>query len=115
MPVAYQGPDGMYYATNPHPGEPGTGDTAQPSYPPGGSRDVVALYHTHGQCLGGMNGGNDVFSGGIPSDKMAADFRGVPSFLETPGWMILRYDPDPNYHQQGTATKIQPGARCPCN
>ena len=110
----YHGPDG-YYATNPNPGDPYTGAEADPSYPPGGSSAVVALYHTHGQCAHGMNGGNDVFSSGIPGDKMGPDFRGVPSFLETPGWMILRYDPDPNLHQNGTVTEIQPGSFCPCD
>ena len=111
----YQGPGGMYYATVPN---PGSEDQSTPSYPPAGSHAVLALYHTHGKCDPKMGAGNDVFSSSTPgnpfSDKFAADFRGVQSFLETPGWMILRYDPDPTLQQNGAITEIQPGASCTC-
>jgi hypothetical protein len=111
----YQGSDGRYYATDPAQGNIYTGAEADPSYPPAGQSAVVGLYHTHGVCSHGMHGGNDVFSRGIPSDLMGPDFRGVPSFLETPGFMILRYDPDPALQQRGPITEIQMGGSCPCN
>ena len=106
----YQGPDGQYYATVPRPGDE---DNSRPSYPPGGISRVNSYYHTHGKCTKGMNGGNDVFS---PDDKFVADWHlpfGVPSFLETPGWIILRYDPDPNRNGNGPVSTIQPGCGCP--
>jgi RHS repeat-associated protein len=106
----YQGLDGMYYATVPL---PGVSDSSLPSYPPGGYSRVLAYYHTHGQCTKGMNGGNDVFS---PDDKFVADWHypsGVSSFLETPGYSILRYDPDPTRNGNGPVSTLQQGCSCP--
>lgn len=107
--------NGNYVATNP---SPGSQNESSPSYPPGGYSQVDAYYHTHGQCTKGMKGGNDVFSSGYPSDKAVADWHlphGVPSFLETPGHKILRYDPDPERNQHGRVTQIQSGCDCPRN
>ena len=104
--------DGSYVAT-----DPATlflDDQSQPSLPPGGKRDdVLALYHSHGQCSKGA----DHFSGPSPgerrSDKTQADWFGVPSYLETPGHMILRYNPDPSLQQQGQVTPLRGGCSCP--
>jgi hypothetical protein len=109
----------QYVATSPN---QGAGDTAQPSYGPGGYAAVQAYYHTHGQC--DKNYDNDHFSTGYPqSDLEQADWHlplGVPSFLETPGGIILAYTPDPKRNQwngdygQHIQT-IQKGNPCPCN
>lgn len=118
----YQGSDGMYYASKPN---PGSESEVQPSYGPGGISAVDAYYHTHGQCL--KNFDNDHFSAGYPrSDLQQADWHlpvGVPSFLETPGGIILQYDPDPSRNQwvgppnsrSQHITTIQAGKPCPCN
>jgi uncharacterized protein RhaS with RHS repeats len=115
----YLDANGNYVATNPNSGK---GDTAQPSYGPGGYNAVQAYYHTHGKCLKGFD--NDNFSGGYPqSDVQQADWHlpsGVPSFLETPGRMILRYNPDPMRNQWNGlwaqhVDSIQSGKPCPCN
>jgi len=115
--TVYQGDFGLYYATVPNAGQD---DNAAPSYPPGGpGAAVLALYHTHGSCSPKLGLGNDVFSNPTPtdrrSDKTGPDFRGVPGYLETPGWMILEYDPDPTMQQQGPTTEIRPGAFCYCS
>ena len=59
-------------------------DNVSPSYGPGGIRDVVACYHTHGKCTKGCD--NDHFSYGYPrSDLQQADWHlplGVPSYLD---------------------------------
>jgi len=103
--------NGKYYATNPITQH--RKGSSMPSYPKGGYRTVDAYYHTHGQCTKGMNGGDDVFS---PDDRINSDFHfpnQVPSFLETPGHNILRYDPDPKKDLQGPVTQIQTGCDCP--
>jgi RHS repeat-associated protein len=117
--TVYLDPAGNYVATNPI--SQGQGATVQPSYGPGGYNAVQAYFHTHGKCL--KNYDNDHFSHGYPSDLQQADWHlplPVPSFLETPGRTILRYDPDPtrnqwngNYSQH--TTTIQSGKACPCN
>jgi RHS repeat-associated protein len=94
------------------------GDNVIPSYPlpeDGGYAGVMAYYHTHGKCDKGLGVGNDVFS---PDDKDKADLHtplAVPSFLETPGRIILRYDPDTidPWHKRGSTTTIQSGCNCP--
>jgi RHS repeat-associated protein len=106
--------EGNYVAQPPNPGS--ESDVA-PSYGPGGYNAVQAYYHTHGKCL--KNFDNDHFSKGYPrSDLQQADWHlpfGVPSFLGTPGHIILRYDPDPTRDQNGPITPIQNGTPCPCN
>jgi hypothetical protein len=94
--------------------------TSIPSIPPGGRQDIRALYHTHGQCTPGLHGGNDVFSSATKddprSDKFLADYYNVPSYLETPGRIVLRYDPNPKAGlEQGTTTQLRPGCSCPNN
>jgi hypothetical protein len=88
-------------------------DQSTPRQPPGGKR-VAALYHTHGQCSIDMD--NDSFSGPTKqdprSDKSLADAYQVPSFLETPGGTILRYDFDPRNKQKGLVSQLRGG--CPC-
>jgi len=92
-----------------------------PSLPPGGVQAVRALYHTHGgQCTRGMNGGNDVFSSrtrdDFRSDKFLAGWFNVPSYLETPGRIVLRYDPNIRAGvEKGTTTQLRPGCACPNN
>ena len=112
--TVYVGANGNYYATKPN---PGSESNVQPSYGPGGYGGVQAYYHTHGQCLKGFD--NDHFSTGYPqSDLEQADWHlpsGVPSFLETPGHIILKYDPDPARNQNGPITTLQSGKSCPCN
>jgi uncharacterized protein DUF4329 len=108
----YMGTNGNCYAANPN---PGNGNNSTPSLPQGGWLDALAMFHTHGQCTSGMNGGNDVFSSGFPSDKFSADWHQIPSYLGTPGHIILRYDPDPNMRQKGKVTKIQSGCTSPKN
>jgi RHS repeat-associated protein len=110
---------GNYVATNPI--SQGQGATVQPNYGPGGYNAVQAYFHTHGKCL--KNYDNDHFSHGYPSDLQQADWHlplPVPSFLETPGRTILRYDPDPKRDQWNGGynqhiTTIQSGQGCPCN
>jgi RHS repeat-associated protein/uncharacterized repeat protein (TIGR02543 family) len=85
--------------------------TSRPSYPPNGPQSAAAFYHTHGQCT--TTSTEDDFSRGIPSDVFQADFRGVPSFLGTPGGFIKRYDPDPNLSGKGPVTTLQTGTCCP--
>jgi hypothetical protein len=107
--------EGGYAATDP---SPGNRADAGPSLPPGGQQDVRALYHTHGQCTKGGNGGDDVFSSSTPtdfrSDKFLADWFNVPSYLETPGHIVLRYDPNPRRgREKGTVTQLRPGCSCP--
>jgi hypothetical protein len=60
-----------------------------------------------------MNGGNDVLS---PDDKFIADWHlpfGVRNFLETPGYGISRYDPDPARGGKGSVTTLQQECNCP--
>jgi hypothetical protein len=64
--TVYLGPKG-FIATNPN---PGLSDNSTPSLPSGGWSDAFAIFHTHGQCTPGMNGGNDVFSGEIPQRQI---------------------------------------------
>jgi uncharacterized protein RhaS with RHS repeats len=116
----YLDSEGNYVATNPI--TQGQGATVQPSYPAAGYNAVQAYYHSHGKCL--KNYDNDHFSHGyLRSDLQQADWhlpQPVPSFLETPGRMILRYDPDPKRDQWNGSynqhiTTIQSGTDCPCN
>lgn len=109
--------DGNCIATNPKTDK--YGDNVIPSYPLpefGGYSAVRAYYHTHGKCDKRYGKGNDIFS---TDDMDKADLHTplpVPSFLETPGHKILRYDPDPvdPWHKRGPpATTIQSGCDCP--
>lgn len=117
----YQDSDGQYVASNPN-SQPSAVNTVQPSYGPGLYAGVQAYYHTHGKCLKGFD--NDHFSHGYPqSDLQQADWHlpnAVPSFLQTPGRIILEYTPDPNRDQWNGdyshhIATIQPGKPCPCN
>jgi hypothetical protein len=67
-----------------------------------------------------MRGGNDVFSSrtkdDFRSDKFLADWFNVPSYLETPGRIVLRYDPNIRAGvERGTTTQLRPGCACPYN
>jgi hypothetical protein len=105
----------QYVATTPNPGSHEDGLPSWPTEDQGGRSAAVALYHTHGHCEKGYD--NDNFSypdkkNGLRSDAFVSDWYQLPSYLETPGGMIKRYDPDPNMHQKGHVITMRDGCAC---
>jgi uncharacterized protein RhaS with RHS repeats len=106
--------DGGYVATNPNPGGQ---SSSSPSRPDGGGDAASAIYHTHGQCAPGKD--NDNFSRpdseGMSSDTFLSTWYQLPNYLETPGGIIKRFDPDKTLNTKGRVTTIRKGTACTCS